>query len=218
MDYPAHATYAVLYARYLRPERTRHLLGLAGDVRGKTLYDLCGGGGRLSALALQAGASVTLVDESAAMAGAQPLPGLQVRVETVDHALRVLPPADVVVCQQAVNYWLDCDSAWDLAGVVRPGGLFIFNTFNTKPERTPQVKTYAFAGRQYVEVSQLVCGDRSETVEHVQVCEGLAPHTTRFRWIAREQFRQWLEPYFVCDELVDGATSVWRCVRAAEKA
>lgn len=215
MDYPSHEVYATLYARYLNPARTQQLLALAGDLRGKSVLDLCGGGGRLAQLAAKAGARVTLVDESAAMAAGGATAGLTVLLRPVEHAFLTVQPADIVFCQQAVNYWLTEGTAWDLAGVVKPGGLFIFNTFNAKPSPVPRTKDYVLGGRHYVEISQLVEGAREDMVEHVQVCEGLCPHVTRFPWISPDQFQRWLRPWFDCEEQVDGATSVWRCVRRA---
>lgn len=218
MRYPEHSAYERLYARYLRPERMNELLDKAGCLQGLVLYDLCGGGGRLSLAALERGARVTLVDESVEMAlsARERSPGVRVILRSVREALTLLEPADVVVCQQAVNYWLSAEMAKKVAMAVKPGGRFVFNTFNRKPSRTPQIKPYLLDGRQYVEMSWLRTDEQgTEVVEHVQVCEGMAPHTTTFAWISREQYLQWLSPYFDCTEDVDSATSVWTCVRKA---
>ncbi len=212
MDYPSHETYERLYARYFQGNRTAQLVAMAGPLAGKQVLDLCGGGGRLSAAALAAGAAqVLLVDESGPMASAVPA-GVTVRIRPVFAWLQAAPDAsvDAAFCQQAVNYWLDAVCAAQLARVLKPGGCFIFNTFNRRPATVPALKHYALEGRSYVEASWLSSGD---WVEHVQMCEGEPPHTTRFRWIAPEQFRVLLEPWFELEEFVDGAASVWRCVR-----
>ncbi len=214
MDYPSHETYERLYARYFQGNRTAQLVALAGPLAGKQVVDLCGGGGRLSAAVLAAGAAGSLiVDESGPMASAAPL-GVTVRIRPVFQWLQAAPDASVEVafCQQAVNYWLDAVCAAQLGRVMKPGGVFIFNTFNRKPPAVPVLKQYELQGRAYVEASWLSGGD---WVEHVQMCEGEPPHTTRFRWISPEQFRTMLQPWFELEELVDGAATVWRCVRRA---
>jgi SAM-dependent methyltransferase len=135
-------------------------------------------------------------------------------VRSVREALSLLEPADVLVCQQAVNYWMSAELAKMVAQAVKPEGRFVFNTFNKKPSHEPTLKEYTLDGRAYAEVSWLRVDDAGrEVVEHVQACEGMAPHTTRFAWIDREAFARWLSPYFSCVEDVDHATSVWTCFR-----
>lgn len=217
MNYPAHDLYAKLYARYLKPARCEQLLDLAGPLQGRRVYDLCGGGGRLARLAAQRGAQVTLIDESVLMTPPPDLAaaeGLEIVHADVPSALRLLPPAHVLLCQQAVNYWLNEESAALVARATTPGGCFVFNTFAQRPSSQPRVKQYEEEGASFAELSWLVEGpEGQEVVEHVQVREGYSPHTTRFAWIAPERFEAWLQPHFDCHVLHEGATSVWKCVR-----
>ena len=214
MPYPGHEAYSSLYARYLKGSRSQELLELAGHISGKKVADLCGGGGRLSHLAWASGAQVTLVDESAPMTELSNA-GCQVRV--VNRSIKSWMGAffqpdefDVVFCQQGINYWLDAWTAETLAEMIRPAGIFIFNTFNRKPSTTPAVKQYELGGVNFVEVSWLV---GENCVEHVQIREGEAPHSTRFQWISSDKFRELLSPYFECTENIDGVSSVWVCTR-----
>lgn len=214
MDYPSHDVYRRLYARYFQGNRTQQMLELVGDLRGKRIADLCGGGGRLSELALAAGARVTLVDESAAMATLVH-PGLTSFLRDVRAWLqdaRVRKGFHALFCQQAVNYWFGADMVDPLADALAPGGFFVFNTFNRKPGPTPMLKQYQLEGAQFVEASWL---SGEGMVEHVQMREGEPPHTTRFQWIAPEQYRDWLGRRFDTREIRDGAASVWCCTRKA---
>lgn len=212
MPYPPHAVYRKLYARYFKGDRTEKMVALAGDLSGKVVLDLCGGGGRLSAVALAAGAKVTLVDDSNDMSETVP-PGITRacrRAQSWLSSFCANDEYDVVFCQQAVNYWLDEDSAAHLGATIKPGGLFIFNTFNRKPTGVPVVKQYEHEGANFVEVSWLT---GEATVQHLQIREGAPAHSTQFKWISEEQFRELLSPHFSLCEIRDGATSVWFCTR-----
>lgn len=220
MEYPAHDKYALLYARYLTPNRTAQMLDMCGPLSGKYVLDLCGGGGRASREALARGAiGVLLVDESYPMCrnvGNQQLGVLHADLESALEAplATVIDaqegvPFDAAICQQAINYWFDADLIADLHKQLQPGATFVFNTFNEPPPFFPVPKQYEFAGRQYLELSWRTS---ERIVEHVQVCEGLPAHTTRFKWITPEEFRAVLEPHFVAEEHRDGKTSIWRCV------
>lgn len=214
MDYPHHSTYARLYARYLAPERTEQLLDLAGPLAGAKVLDLCGGGGRLARAAARRGARVMLLDQSAPMAAASDVQWYQSSVEDalVSFSGPFREVFDVVFCQQAINYWLTEKTARQLAFNMAPGSRFIFNTFNKQPPAVPLIKAYEYEGLHYVESSHLV----GDTVHHVQICEGMAPHMTAFAWLSREDLTRWLAPYFTLTEHVEGATSVWVCVRAQD--
>jgi SAM-dependent methyltransferase len=211
MPYPDHDRYRRLYARYFQGNRTEQLLDLAGDLKGKRVVDLCGGGGRLTRAATERGAKVTLVDESLAM--------ITPVTEAAESCIRGVVTwlqsfsaggYQAMFCQQAVNYWLIPEIVDNLADSLEPGGLFIFNTFNRKPSPIPTLKQYELEGARFAEASWLSGGDM---VEHVQMREGEPPHTTRFQWISPEDFSQWLGPRFDAVETQEGAASVWRCVR-----
>lgn len=233
MPYPAQELYETLYARYLQGTRTEELLALAGDLAGKQVVDLCGGSGRLSLSALTQRAEVTLVDESVAMLNGLSAPALRTVKRPVEQWLESFmdnEAYDAMFCQQAVNYWLTPDMAPLVAQGLRPGGKFIFNTFNRRPGTTPVPKTYSLGSVNFVELSWFVPDGTRETfpgtpaapwhtdvlngsIEHVQIREGFAPHTTRFRWISPLQFQKWLSPWFELQELVDGPATVWVCTR-----
>jgi SAM-dependent methyltransferase len=214
MEYPNHDLYERLYARYLAPGRTEQLLALCGELGGRHVLDLCGGGGRAARLALQAGArSAVLVDASPLMTRALTgTPGLSLVIAPVESALHAplsMTPFDVVLCQQAINYWFDPALFAPLRQQMAAGGVFVFNTFWDPPPAYPVPKEYVYEGRRYLELSWR----SSDTlIEHVQVCEGLAPHTTRFQWVSPEAFHAALEPYFLVEEYREGKTSVYRCV------
>ena len=220
MNYPTHDKYAVLYARYLTPGRTAQMLDLCGSLEGKYVLDLCGGGGRASHEALARGAAgVLLVDESLPMCRDVAQDRLHVLNADLESTLEVPlttllgnqggVPFDVAICQQAINYWFNEDLIALLRKQLKPGASFVFNTFNEPPAPFPEPKVYEFEGRRYLELSWQTS---KQLVEHVQVCEGLPPHTTRFRWISPEQFKAVLEPHFMAKEIRDGKTSIWRCV------
>ena len=111
MRYPDYNTYTKLYGRYLKkgPER---FFSKAGDLTGKHILDLCAGGGQLTQYALAQGATyVEMVDESARMLnpefdGKGKVGMLCQRVESYLDSVFHDIPFDLIVCRQAVNYWL----------------------------------------------------------------------------------------------------------------
>jgi ubiquinone/menaquinone biosynthesis C-methylase UbiE len=218
--YPDRDTYQALYRRYLgdgaRPVAA--LLDLAGDLRGKDVLDLCGGAGTLAVeAAARNAASVLMVDAAERMVdlGAMKRAGVQVEIASLEGWLSKARPGafDAAFCRQAVNYWLTPGTAALLAACMRPGGVFVFNTFSRKPPEEPGkgVKSYALEGHHFVEVSWL-CPDGR--VQHVQCRDGLPPHTTSFRWISQAGFRSLLEPHFEVDVRLDGGTALYLCRRA----
>jgi hypothetical protein len=98
---------------------------------------------------------------------------------------------------------------------MRPGGKFIFNTFNTKPSVQPTVKEYEMTDAcaekwyKYVEVSWL----DGDICRHVQIREGMEPHVTEFKWIPPEQFQAILEPWFDIEKVTDKYTDIYTCTR-----
>ena len=131
-----------------------------------------------------------------------------------------LPPfADVVFCRQAVNYWFMSELSKNLKCIIKPGGLFIFNTFNQQPDTTPLVKEYDYDGHRFVEISWLVPnqgGSDIDMVHHVQIREEMLPHTTQFAWISREMFQERLHRYFDISIRTDGGTDIYVCTRKAK--
>lgn len=219
-SYPDRETYRMLYRRYVddRSRPSGELLDLAGDLAGKAVLDLCGGSGALSLDATRRGAaSVTMVDLASQMADLEALSKEGVRAKFAEVAGWLSQAEarsfDAAFCRQAVNYWLTPEAASALAGVLRPGAPFVFNTFSRQPPRNPAdgIKSYLLDGRGFVELSWL-CPDG--TVQHVQCREGVAPHATRFRWIPEEEYRSMLEPHFSLEIRKDGGTDLYVCRRS----
>jgi len=229
MQYPDHNTYRKLYAKYLDKRPASMLVNLA-DVKDKSIVDLCCGEGEISKLCLQQGASdIFMLDAEAEMIDLDSFldKGGRVTVETLDVStylwhfqMTKLPPfADVAFCRQAVNYWFLSDMTKELPCIIKPGGKFIFNTFNRKPSTTPAVKEYEYEGHQFVEISWLVPnqgGSDIDMVHHVQIREEMLPHTTQFAWISREMFQERLHRYFDISIRTDGGTDIYVCTRKAK--
>jgi len=216
MNFPDHETYRKLYARYYNGRDSEELLRLLKPIKGTNLLDLCGGDGRLTLNALKKGASrVVLVDAEYEMVPA-PLHKnrkILVLIGTVMSALLNLHWGlrlfDRAVCRQGVNYWLNADTLRMLASVLKPQAVFVFNTFNQKPPKEPRVLEYKMGGHSFAEVSWLI-GDK---VHHLQVRDGLKHHHTEFKWLSPEEIRKLLERYFEVEEIQDGKTSLYRCVK-----
>lgn len=214
-SYPDYETYQALYARYY-DRGVAELLKLLEPLDGTNVLDLCGGDGRLTLKALESGAKeVILVDAEPKMVPSLVWNHKQVRVVinkvhlALSNLIRDNERFDRIVCQQAVTYWLNEGTAERIAQVLKPGGFFVFNTFNQKPPEKPRVLEYELDGHSFVEVSWLV-GDK---VHHLQVRDGLEPHYTAFLWLSPERLRALLEPYFVVKEERHEKTSLYRCER-----
>lgn len=213
--YPDYKTYRALYARYYDRGMSK-LLQLLEPLNEMDVLDLCGGDGRLTLKALEQGAhSVVLVDAESAMVPTAlwQHPKVRVEINPVRPALATLmgryDQFDRIVCQQAINYWLDDAMVVAVRTLLKPGGIFAFNTFHQKPPEKPRVLEYEHRGHAFVEVSWL----EDEIVHHVQVREGLPPHTTTFRWLSPERLREMLTPRFDVNESVEGKTTLVRCVK-----
>ncbi len=215
--YPDHQTYRALYKKYADGRDVAELGQLLEPLLGTRVLDLCGGEGDLTCYARNHGAEyVTLIDASVKMPHENLHKDSHIRVITGDvtDTLRRMKKTGTMfnraVCRQAVNYWLGEESAEALAGVLVPESLFVFNTFNQKPDIRPRVIEYMLDSHFFTEVSWLT-GD--DMVHHVQVRDGFPPHTTEFLWLSREKIHSLLEPYFVIEEIVREKTSIYRCIR-----
>lgn len=213
MKYPDHETYRRLYGRYLKkgPER---FFAKAGDLAGKHVLDLCSGGGQLAQYAIDNGAmAVVMVDLATQMLSPNfRAESAAIRIETSVEAYIhgfTGSPFDLVVCRQGVNYWFLNVNPELLAKMIKPGGMFVFNTFGNKPTEEPMVKEYFHGNRKFREVSFMFEG----RIHHVQCCERMEPHFTVFDWIDREVYLNWLSPFFTMEEDIDGPSSMWYCTR-----
>lgn len=216
--YPDCETYKALYKRFYDGRRPEELLDLAGDLKGKVVLDLCAGDGRLSLDALLYGAKkVILIEQERKMlgkttrevAGKNPS-SLNIYFGRLQDYLKVTKSSfncDIVFCQQGVNYWLDNWTALMIANILGKNGVFVFNTFSKKPPEIPIVKEYELEGKKFVEVSWLV----GDIVHHVQIREGMEPHTTAFRWLSTTELESILRPYFNFSIQFQNNTSIWCC-------
>lgn len=214
MKYPDHTTYAALYAKYYSGRDVGELLDLLEPLKDKRVLDLCGGEGRLSIAAVKRGArEVILVDSEDEMMPKTfeyPVYPHVIEAETYLHYQALGGwRYDRIACRQAANYWLTDETAELAAKVLPAGGIFAFNTFNEKPPEKPRVKEYDYDGHSFVEISWLV----GDMVHHVQVRDGMAPHTTVFKWLPRETLHSILAKYFHVHEIVCGKTSLYKCVK-----
>ena len=217
-DYPDCETYKALYKRFYDGRKPEELLDLAGDLKGKTVLDLCAGDGKLSLEAAKRGANIYLIEkEKNMLSGAiwkegfpHPL-SIIPYIASAEILLKAFPKSyfDVAFCRQAINYWLDGFTAEMVANVLKKDGVFVFNTFNKKPPEKPVVKEYELGGLKFVETTWSV----GHFIHHVQIREGLPPHTTGFWWISPDDFQRILSPYFDIQLIVDGNTSLYRCSR-----
>jgi len=212
--YPDHQTYRELYLRYFSGRDVGELLDLLMPLAGARFLDLCCGEGQMTLVAIARGVqSAVCVDAEPAMIAPVLQNGGQIRVVTdsVQNALRDFNSSglqfDRIACRQAINYWLNQETAGLVAAVLPRGGVFAFNTFNQKPPEKPRVLEYELEEHLFVEVSWLV----GDTVHHLQVRDGLLPHYTSFQWLASQQLHKLLEPHFAVREQKQGKTSLYQC-------
>ena len=216
--YPDHETYKALYKRFYDGRQPKELIDLVGNINNKAILDMCGGDGRLSLEALKLGArQVFYMDEEPKMespelkdAYAKDL-RLFAKSDSAIPFLEMISNSawkfDAIFCQQAVNYWLDEYTGNMVASALNKNGLFIFNTFNKKPPDIPKVKEYELEGKKFVEASWMF----NDIVHHVQIREGLPPHTTSFQWLSPEYLEKILSPYFSITVQNDGSSAIYRC-------
>jgi len=202
--------YVGLYERYLRRPPDELLLA-AGNIKGKMVLDLCAGTLRASNRAKELGASwVVALDKSKDIMPAKHkadriiVCDINKKYEFMDSFL--FGSFDLVVCQQAINYWFNSNNIETVCSLLKNGSHFIFNTFNTKPYSNPNMKSYG----DFAEVVQVV----DDVIYHLQMRKGFIPHYTSFKWIPPDEFESVLNTYFRdVKSIVDKTTTIYVCER-----
>jgi len=219
MKYPKHNIYEELYAKYLDPESLKILMDLAGeDMTEKKMIDICCGTGICTTEALSRNVHyVTMLDAEEDMVpySFYHQERTEVIIGTAGVTLKALKDFyknnyDIVVCRQGINYWFNARVISLLADTLKQGGVFVFNTFNTRPSETPKIKQYHHKGISFTEISYV---DPTNMVHHVQIREGMAPHVARFQWLSPESFDLFLKKYFDIEKTTRNRTDYYRCVK-----
>lgn len=209
MEYPDYKTYRTLYSRYFRKDRLDALLKRLPFRKGFFL-DLCCGEGRVSLEARKRGANkIVAIDMCSDMIPKSLRAKVDVRTSSVESVLKRWESGlvSVAVCQQSINYWLSRETAEQLHTIMAPGGIFSFNTFVDRPSKTPRTMNYELEGKQYWECSYLL----GDMVHHVQICKGIAPHVTAFRWLSENVIRDILAGLFDVQLFREGSSVIYRC-------
>jgi len=210
--------YDILYKRH-QARSSKELLELAGMKEGDRVLDLCAGSnGRATKAAIKMGASLVVpVDLNPNVKKLHRVKQGYVEPYCQDiqgflqfSNLNKNDKFDIIICQQGINYWFDKDIIRKFGSLIKRGGVFVFNTFNKKPSTVPIVRKDEIDGLNYVEVVWTV----GNMVKHVQIVEGYNPHTTEFKWIPPDYFKEGLSLSFRDVEVktVNG-TDIYICRR-----
>lgn len=208
MKYPKYTDYEYMYKRYFQ-KGVDYLLEYANLSSSDKVLDVCGGNGRLTLKLKSLVHDVSYLDQENDMIPEKLSElGIKVYNTTVQEFVnKSVNKYDKIFCEQAVNYWLLDTDIEKFSNLLNKGGLFIFNTFSKEPTKKPMLKEYTIDNTHYLEISYLV----NNTVEHVQICEGFAPHFTEFAWISEENFQHILSPYFDIKIIDDGKSALYIC-------
>lgn len=212
--------YHKLYLPYvMRP--AKDLLERVELKAGETVLDLCSGAScRTGLAAVSMGAKhVVCVDKNPHVKDTKVPVNVDVFCKSIWEFLTTARSVkslfryfDVVVCLESINYWFDERAIVFLSALMKDGGRFIFNTFNTKPSELPVVKEYQLDGKHYVEVNMLI----GDMVHHVQVREGMPPHLNVFRWIPPNEFSRVLGEHFEMGILRKDRSDVYICRKSEQ--
>jgi len=220
MRYPNHKAYEALYSKYLDEASLKILMDLIGEnLNGKRMFDICCGTGICTTEALYRNVNyVHMVDQEYDMIPSHfykkddkrikvsNSPAEDLMVYLAEHGIKF----DCAVSRQAVNYWFNEKSIDALAKIIKSGGVFAFNTFNTRPSSKPKIKQYYNQNISFTEISYVNFDDR---VHHVQIREGYPPHVAEFAWISPEKFNDVLSRYFYVEKTTRNKTDYYKCVR-----
>lgn len=86
-------------------------------------------------------------------------------------------------------------------------GIFVFNTFNTKPPTRPIFRSVEMEDHTEYEAFYSV----NNMVHHIQMREGFSPHQTSFLWISPNDFDEMLSPYFEVKRYTELKTDIYIC-------
>lgn len=203
--------YVALYERFLHRSPDELLLA-AGPIQGKQVLDLCAGTMRASNRAKELGASyVVAVDKSSTIIPREHKADAVIITDISDiwstRLALFSKTFDLIVCQQGINYWFSDKNIESVSKLLKHGGHFVFNTFNTRPSETPQIRKFDSGT---IEVIQLVDG----TVYHLQARKGYMPHFTSFKWIAGDDIENVVNTHFRdVNSIVEGGTTIYVCER-----
>ena len=210
MKYPSYVEYESVYKRYFL-KGTEYILNKVNISKKDKVLDLCGGNARLTRELIKYSDYLSYLDREKDMIPSD-LKDLGIRVynedinEFIKHNKEKF---DKVFCMQAVNYFLSNIDMSLFVNLFNKGGIFVFNTFNSKPSNIPSIKEYILDNESYVEVSYLV----NDEVYHTQIKENHFPHFTRFKYISRSKYIEILCDYFDVEVYEDGKSSVYVCTR-----
>lgn len=200
--------YDQLYARWLVD--AEKLLDLAEVQRGDRVLDLCGGSGIVAKAAVERGADVVLLDLAPRCESGPHLRTVTGPAEAADLLLAVFlrdtAPFDVVVCRQAIGYLDMNHMPGVVAGLLEPGGRFVFNNFARPRWR---VQFYRHEGARFFEASACV----GQRVAHVQARWPVGIDVTAFRWHKHENLVPKLMPYFHVARIDRGRSLYYYCTR-----
>lgn len=212
--------YDDLYARWL--EDPWQLPVMAKWVRDEPLLDLCGGTGVVSKALLVPQPFGTIPKPRVVLFDYNPRAGdwaeaqenngrfEQVCGDANDVDLYFSPEYfGVVICRQAMGY-LDLDRVMPaVARILKPGGRFVFNTFNTP--KPLGVKAYYYKNQHYLEAHVSLF----HRVLHFQVKVSGKPgaDVSLFKFHTINQIRKAAEPWFDVECQTAGQSVRWICTR-----
>lgn len=224
MRYPSYKEYEKIYQKYINLDNLFKMMDLVEDYKGKSFLDICCGNGAATEEALKRGAShCYMIDQEIKMIPSKFLGqdnffspgGIRLYIDDVESSFRMMSTVpewrqfDIGFCRQSINYWLNNESAILLFERFKKGGIFIFNTFNSKPSGKPKIKEYSIDDINFIEISYLI----NDMVHHVQIREGHEPHVTKFRWIDEQEFKYLLSDYFDIEIIRKEKTDIYKCIR-----
>ena len=210
VKYPRFEVYEKLYKRYFN-KGVDYLVDEGNISCDDKVLDLCGGNGRLTRKLTTLTNDVTYVDQESDMIP-NDLANLGVNVINMsvqDFVDNNKEKFNKVFCEQAINYWLLNIDVAKFSNIVTKNGLFIFNTFSSKPSEKPMIKEYIIDDISYIEISYLV----GKQVHHIQIREDFEPHFTVFDWISEDEYKRLLSTYFDIKVIDNGKSALYICRR-----